>query len=213
MSSRPNVELVASVARRHRSAGADARGRSAGAAGRARTARRNPARQARAAARWLRSDRASLRRRLRAGAGGSGQPADHRYDLEVDAAAREGLRVQHRDQRAGDGDRDRLRHLARPRPTVARCAGGEDGVVRHPLLPQRALAGAAVLLHVPAAVQGHAVRRDDPAAGLGQGDVRPVAARDGEHVRDRARRGAVDPDRAMGIRRARSRSRAARRCG
>ena len=49
--------------------------------------------------------------------------------------------------------------------------------------------------------QVHAVRRHDSAAGLDQGDARPVAAGDGQRVRDRARRDAVDPDRAMGVRR------------
>src|SRR5206468_2232905 len=103
-------------------------------------------------------------RRLRASAGWRRKAIDHRDDLEVDPAARERLRVQHRDQRAGDGDRYRLWHLSRARADIAHGTGSEKRAVRYPLLPQRALAGAALLLHVPAAVQVHAIRYDDPAA-------------------------------------------------
>src|SRR5215467_7065999 len=63
------------------------------------------------------------------------------------------------------------------------------------------MAGAAVLLHVPAAVLDQAALRDRAAPRRGEGRNRPLAACDGERRGDRARRRAVDPDRAMGIRR------------
>src|SRR3546814_11682472 len=54
--------------------------------------------------------------------------------------------------------------------------------VRHPVLPQRALAGAAVLLHVPAALRDHARRIHHPLSRLDEGNPRPFAAGHGERL-------------------------------
>ncbi len=86
-------------------------------------------------------------------------------------------------------------------PDFAAAPGQARRVAGDELLSQCAVAGAAVLLHVPAAVPDHRLRHDDSAARLGQGDAGPGAAGDGERCRNPARRDAVDPDRAVGIRR------------
>ena len=113
----------------------------------------------------------------------------------------QGFRAQHRDELSRDGDRHGDRLAARPRANLAAAAGARLVVVRDAVLPQLAMAGAAVLLHAAAAVRGAHRRYDHSAAGLVQVDHRAVAARDGERVGAGARRGALDPLRPMGVRR------------
>ena len=144
----------------------------------------------------------------------AGHPSILGDALEMDAAAAARLRVQPRDQRRSRwrSGRSSACFLGFAQisllPPVKRGAWLDDA-----LLPQRAVAGAAVLLHVPAAVPGDGVRRDDPDSRLDQGDARTRAAGDGERVGDRARRDPVDPDRRNGNPPRRSRSTAGRRCG
>ena len=101
------------------------------------------------------------RLRLRAGAGAAGTAVDPRHALEMDAAAAARVRcstslISALAMAAGTvvGHVPRAsRRLSLLRP-VRKAAW-----LTHAFLPQRAVAGAAVLLHVPAAVPGHAVRR------------------------------------------------------
>src|SRR5215207_5044278 len=123
-------------------------------------------------------------------------PGDAR---QMDAASRHRLPPQHRHQLHRHGDRHRARHAARADADLAFAPGarlllGDDAV-----LPQRALARALVLLHAAPALRDADRAGDRAAAGLAQGDLRPVACGDGERLRARARRRAVDPVRAVGI--------------
>ena len=72
----------------------------------------------------------------------------------MDAAARQRLPAQHRDQLPRHGDRHRARHAARARRR-SRCCRPVRGFswVDDAVLPQRAVARAAVLLHAAAAVR------------------------------------------------------------
>src|ERR1043166_3075579 len=143
---------------------------------------------------------ADRRDRHRRGAGRPRRAGDHRDDPEMDAAARAGLRAQHRDELFGDGDRHRGRRAARSGADLALAAGARLVLVRDAVLPQLAVAGAAVLLHAAAAVRGAHRQRDRAVAGLAQVDHRPVAAGDGQRLRAGARRGALDPLSAVGSR-------------
>ena len=71
---------------------------------------------------------------------------------------------------------------------------------RHAALPQLALAGAAVPVHVPDPLRDPRLRPAHPVPRLGQGDPGLRAAGDGQHVRDRARRHPVDRHGTMGRR-------------
>ena len=90
------------------------------------------------------------------------------------------------------------RRTARPRPDLAAAAGARLAWLVTQILPQRAVAGAAVLLHAAAAVRGAHRAWIDPAAGLAEVDDRPRAARDGERRGNRARRGSLHSLRPVG---------------
>src|SRR6185437_4775294 len=120
-------------------------------------------------------------------------------DLEMDPAPRARLRVQPGDQLPRDGHRDRGGIFSGLRADLAAAAGEARRLAHDAFLSQRAVARAAVLLHVPAAVPGDDRRYHDPDPRLDEGNAGSRATGDGERVRDRARRGAIDPDDAMGI--------------
>ena len=92
-------------------------------------------------------------------AGGT-QAVGHRAPVEVDAAARRGIPVQPADQLLRDGRRHHGRRADGLRPHLAACAGARNVVGRRPVLPQCAVARAALLRHVPDAVRSARARRD-----------------------------------------------------
>src|SRR5690606_33996281 len=81
---------------------------------------------------------------------------------------------------------------------LAAAAGARRLLAGDPVLPQRALAGAAVLLHVPAALRVHRLRAHHPLPRLGEGNPRPLAAGHGQRVGGGARRCRVAAVRPMG---------------
>src|SRR6266568_8397048 len=116
----------------------------------------------------------------------------------MDAAAAARIRAQYRDELPGDGDRHGDRRSAGPGADFAAAAGTRRLMVRHAVLPQLAVAGAAVLLHAAVAVRDASRRPDHSAARLGQIHHRPRTAGNGERLRTGARRSALDPLYAMG---------------
>src|SRR6185295_3111369 len=85
-----------------------------------------------------------------------------------------------------------------PGAYFAAAAGAGRIVAGDADLPQRAVAGAVVLLHAAAAVRVPDRQHDHPASRMAEVDLRARVARDGEYGRAGARRGALDPIRAMG---------------
>src|SRR6266568_147395 len=118
----------------------------------------------------------------------------------MDTVAGGGLPVQSADQLFRNACRYRRRRAARLRADFAAPGRPRPVVDRRPVLPQRALAGAAVLRDVPAAVRVSRRRDDDSFPGLDQGDAGARAAHHGERRRDPPRRRTVDPHRAVGCR-------------
>src|SRR5690348_6988341 len=118
----------------------------------------------------------------RAGADRGGPAVDPRNDLEVDSSARAWLRVQSRDQLHRDGHRHACRALPRLRADLAFETGAQECALSHALLPQRSVARAALLLHVPDPVRDDALRCEDPDSRLDEGHAWPRAPRHGERL-------------------------------
>ena len=121
-------------------------------------------------------------------AAGRGQGVLARGADALGAAAAVGLCLQHPDLDPGDGRRHGGRTAGGHRPAVAVRDRARVRAHRHAALPQLAVAGAPVPVHVPDPVRDPRLRAAHPLPRLGQGHPGLCPARHGQHLRDRARR-------------------------